>query len=100
MSAMTFGQKTFTPTPPEKGSFPLDRQNICKRFMISFMVCLKDNNNENSKCRIESLRYFKCRMDYDLMDKTEFEKLGYTEDEITKYGNNGSSIPSSGPNPQ
>jgi hypothetical protein len=87
MSTMTFGQKTFTPTPPEKGSFPLDRQNICRRFMMKYMICLKDHEHKNEQCRIHALRYFKCRMDNDLMDKTEFDKLGYSADEIAKHGN-------------
>lgn len=87
MSSMTFGQKKFTPTPPERGSFPLDRENVCKKFMISFMICLKDNEGLNEKCRKDALRYFKCRMDNDLMEKQEFDKLGYTEAEIAKYGN-------------
>lgn len=36
---------------------------------------------------MEALRYFKCRMDNDLMEKQEFDKLGYTDAEIAKYGN-------------
>ncbi len=51
------------------------------------MYCLKDNSHVNDKCRMEALRYFKCRMDNNLMEKQEFDKLGYTDAEITKYGN-------------
>jgi len=87
MSTMTFGQKTFTPTAPEKGSFPLDRKNICRKFMVNYMICLNKNEHRNEECRVQALQYFKCRMDNELMDKTEFEKLGYTADEIAKHGN-------------
>lgn len=55
--------------------------------MISYMICLKDNSHVNDKCRKEALHYFKCRMDNDLMEKQEFDKLGYTAAELSKYGN-------------
>lgn len=54
--------------------------------MISYMYCLKDNSSMNEKCRFEALRYFKCRMDNDLMEKQEFDKLGYTAEEVANYG--------------
>ena len=79
MSAMTFGQKSFTPTAPEKGSFPLDRENVCKNFMVEYMFCLKDNGRVNEKCRREAQQYFKCRMEHNLMDKQEWDKLGYAD---------------------
>lgn len=54
MSSMTFGQKLFKPTPPEKGSFPLDHEGLCKQSMIIYMKCLNKNNNQNSLCRLEA----------------------------------------------
>jgi len=79
---MTFGQKSFTPTAPEQGSFPLDRENICKNFMMSYMLCLRENNQVNEKCRVPALRYFKCRIDNQLMSQQEFQRLGYTQEEL------------------
>lgn len=54
MSSMTFGQKLFKPSPPEKGSFPLDHEGLCKQSMIIYMKCLNKNNNQNSLCRLEA----------------------------------------------
>lgn len=77
MSSVTFGQKTFTPTPPDKGSFPLDHAGQCKKAMIKYMICLKTNKNSNSACREEAMAYLDCRMSNQLMAKEEWSKLGF-----------------------
>lgn len=79
MSSMTFGQKIFTPTPPDKGSFPLDHDGICKKLMVRYMSCLRKNNNSNTICRDEAKEYLQCRMDNNLMAKEEWSKLGFTD---------------------
>jgi cytochrome c oxidase assembly protein subunit 19 len=79
---MTFGQKSFTPTPPEKGSFPLDHEGHCKRVMLKYMICLRESNNNSSKCRQEAKDYLACRMDNNLMAREDWSKLGFTESEI------------------
>lgn len=76
MSSMTFSQKSFNPTPPEKGSFPLDHEGVCRKLMINYMKCLHLNRNNNSACRAESKEYLGCRMDNNLMAKEEWNKLG------------------------
>lgn len=81
---MTFGQKSFTPTPPQKGSFPLDHQGECKKFMIKYMLCLRENKNENSLCREQSQDYLACRMEKGLMVQEEWSKLGYSDLETLK----------------
>lgn len=81
---MTFGQKSFTPTPPQKGSFPLDHQGECKKFMIKYMLCLRENKNENSLCREQSQDYLACRMEKGLMVQEEWSKLGYSDLEALK----------------
>ncbi|XP_017772870.1 PREDICTED: cytochrome c oxidase assembly protein COX19 [Nicrophorus vespilloides] len=70
-------QKSFTPTPPEKGSFPLDHEGLCKKLMVKYMQCLRKNDNNNSECRKESQDYLGCRMDNNLMAKEEWNKLGF-----------------------
>ncbi|XP_026735121.1 cytochrome c oxidase assembly protein COX19 [Trichoplusia ni] len=82
-TAMTFGQKTFIPTPPDKGSFPLDHDGLCKKSMTKYMKCLFNNDNNNSMCREESKEYLACRMDNNLMAKEDWSKLGY-KDEVQK----------------
>ncbi|XP_022904112.1 cytochrome c oxidase assembly protein COX19 [Onthophagus taurus] len=81
MSSMTFGQRTFTPTPPDKGSFPLDHEGICKKSMLKYMICLKQNDNDNNSCREEAKTYLQCRMDNNLMAKEEWPKLGFQKQE-------------------
>ncbi|XP_067008349.1 cytochrome c oxidase assembly protein COX19 [Anabrus simplex] len=79
MSTMTFGQKSFTPTPPDKGSFPLDHEGHCKIPMLKYMICLKEHKNDNSACRKEAKDYLGCRMDNSLMAKEDWSKLGYAD---------------------
>ncbi|XP_012251487.1 cytochrome c oxidase assembly protein COX19 [Athalia rosae] len=82
MSSFTFGQKSFTPTAPEKGSFPLDHEGQCKRVMISYMKCLRENKGINTMCRDVAKEYLTCRMDNDLMAKEEWSKLGFGDDNL------------------
>lgn len=77
MSSLTFNQRKFTPTPPDKGSFPLDHENLCKRVMLQYMVCLRQNQDDNSKCRDKAQAYLQCRMDHNLMAREEWTKLGF-----------------------
>lgn len=77
MSSMTFSQKVFKPTPPEKGSFPLDHDGVCKKIMLIYMRCLHTNRNDNSACREEAKEYLGCRMENNLMTKEEWSKLGF-----------------------
>lgn len=81
MASYTFGQKKFAPTPPEKGSFPLDHESLCKKYYLLYMSCLTKNEDNNSKCRQEAKEYLGCRMNNQLMEKTEWSKLGFDEKE-------------------
>ncbi len=51
MASNVFGAKRFVPTPPDKGSFPLDHDGECKEFYLRYMVCLANNEHRNSACR-------------------------------------------------
>ncbi|KAG8222858.1 hypothetical protein J437_LFUL003503 [Ladona fulva] len=81
MSSMTFGQKKFVATPPEKGSFPLDHSGVCKIPMLKYMVCLRSAGNDSSAsaCRAEAHDYLECRMKNNLMTPEEWKKLGFPE---------------------
>ncbi|XP_035469484.2 cytochrome c oxidase assembly protein COX19 [Scophthalmus maximus] len=78
-TAMNFGSKAFKPRAPDKGSFPLDHLGECKGFKEKFMKCLRDNNHDNSLCRLQSKDYLECRMDNQLMAKEPMEKLGFRD---------------------
>ncbi|CAB4406423.1 unnamed protein product [Rhizophagus irregularis] len=85
---MSFGRppniSTFKPTPPEKGSFPLDHEGECKQFVKEYLECLKKNQGNNGNCRHLSKTYLKCRMDKGLMTPEEMNNLGFQDDEIRR----------------
>lgn len=64
---MSFGRPpgftTFSVTPPDRGSFPLDHEGECTSIMREYMQCLKSNAKESGKCRHLSRSYLECRMD-------------------------------------
>uniref|UniRef100_A0A1L8E052 Cytochrome c oxidase assembly protein COX19 n=1 Tax=Nyssomyia neivai TaxID=330878 RepID=A0A1L8E052_9DIPT len=80
MSSMTFSQKKFTPTAPDKGSFPLDHEGLCKKSMLRYMNCLHEKDDSNADCRIFAREYLECRMQNNLMAREEWNKLGFDED--------------------
>lgn len=77
MASNTFGQKIFNPVAPVKGSFPLDHEGECKKFMLRYMICLRENGNQNSECRKLSKDYLDCRMEKQLMAREDWSKLGF-----------------------
>ena len=79
MSSLSTFQKRGVIKPPEKGSFPLDHDGECKKFMVKYMACLKANQKESGQCREESKAYLNCRMENNLMAKEEWKKLGFKD---------------------
>ncbi|KAF1953280.1 hypothetical protein CC80DRAFT_144015 [Byssothecium circinans] len=72
------GQKITKPTPPERGSFPLDHDGECKHIMASYLRCLKSHRGTNDpECRNLSKSYLSCRMDRNLMAPDSFKNLGF-----------------------
>lgn len=91
MSSVTFGKKAITPVPPEKGSFPLDHEGLCKKVMLKYMVCLTANNNDSSVCRQEARDYLECRMKNGLMVREDWSKLGFSDLVYTAHQESSSS---------
>ena len=79
MASNVFGSKKFNAVPPEKGSFPLDREGECKQFYAKYMLCLIETKNNASACREASKEYLDCRMDKGLMARETWDKLGYSD---------------------
>lgn len=50
-----------------------------------YMLCLRENKNENSLCREQSQDYLACRMEKGLMAQEEWSKLGFSDLEATKH---------------
>ncbi|CAP69610.1 uncharacterized protein PODANS_1_12660 [Podospora anserina S mat+] len=69
------------PTPPQRGSFPLDHDGECKDVMMSYLSCIKKVKGVNQdECRQLAKSYLGCRMDHNLMAKDDFKNLGFKED--------------------
>lgn len=76
------GQVSYKPTPPERGSFPLDHDGECKPIVAEYLRCLRRLRGLNDEeCRMMAKDYLKCRMDHNLMAPDEFRNLGFAEEE-------------------
>ena len=82
MASNVFGAKKFKPTPPDKGSFPLDHEGECKQFYLKYMECLSDNERKYGKCKPQSKDYLNCRMQKGLMANESWPSLGFSESEV------------------
>ncbi|KAK9380479.1 uncharacterized protein V2V93DRAFT_261556 [Kockiozyma suomiensis] len=69
----------FKPTPPDRGSFPLDHDGECKETMTLYMNCLKRVGSAArvpDDCRLRAQDYLNCRMEKGLMKKDDWKNLG------------------------
>ncbi|KAF9243898.1 hypothetical protein BU15DRAFT_7381, partial [Melanogaster broomeanus] len=78
---MSFGRPPsinvgFKPSPPDRGSFPLDHDGECRDQMMQYMDCLKKNSSTSTPCRVFSKGYLECRMTKGLMERDDFDNLG------------------------
>jgi len=79
MSAQLGHKKLALIKPPDKGSFPLDHDGECKHIIENYLKCLKVNDLKSVDCRDLTQEYLRCRMDHNLMAKTEWKNLGFKE---------------------
>ncbi|KAG8350310.1 hypothetical protein FVEN_g11501 [Fusarium venenatum] len=80
----TFGSPgplpTTKPTPPQRGSFPLDHDGECKTVMAKYLSCMKKVRGMNDdECRNLAKAYLSCRMDRNLMARDDFKNLGFAQ---------------------
>ena len=81
------GARAQKPSPPERGSFPLDHDAECKHLISSYLRCLKSQNTpgENrAECRLLAKDYLHCRMEKGLMAKDEWKNLGLETSETSE----------------
>ncbi|RDA85979.1 hypothetical protein CP532_4857 [Ophiocordyceps camponoti-leonardi (nom. inval.)] len=72
------------PTPPQRGSFPLDHDGECKHAMSDYLACMKKARGLNGDdCRILAKAYLACRMDRNLMARDDFKNLGFADSSTT-----------------
>ncbi|KAI5820650.1 hypothetical protein BZA77DRAFT_301290 [Pyronema omphalodes] len=78
------GALTFSPTPPQRGAFPLDHDGECKPIMTEYLACLKRVKGTNDMaCRLIAKEYLRCRMERQLMAEDSFENLGFQDEKKT-----------------
>eukprot|EP01023_Acetabularia_acetabulum_P063792 TRINITY_DN807_c0_g1_i4.p4 TRINITY_DN807_c0_g1~~TRINITY_DN807_c0_g1_i4.p4 ORF type:complete len:111 (+),score=14.36 TRINITY_DN807_c0_g1_i4:82-414(+) len=70
------GQRQLPPRPPEKGIFPLDHFQECKKACSEYLECLKRHDQKTELCLAETKKYLECRMDNHLMSKQDLKELG------------------------
>ncbi|EBA27402.1 Cytochrome c oxidase assembly protein cox19 [Aspergillus fumigatus] len=71
------GATNVKPTPPERGSFPLDHEGECKHLISQYLKCLKLRKGVNDEeCRKLAKGYLSCRMEKNLMAPDDFKNLG------------------------
>ncbi|KAB8279772.1 hypothetical protein BDV30DRAFT_202108 [Aspergillus minisclerotigenes] len=76
------------PTPPERGSFPLDHEGECKHLIAGYLKCIKSQRGVNDEeCRKLAKGYLACRMDKNLMAPDDFKNLGLIFDKEDKKEN-------------
>ncbi|KXT17746.1 hypothetical protein AC579_3622 [Pseudocercospora musae] len=80
------GRTTFSkPTPPQRGSFPLDHEAECQPIMKQYLKCIKSAKGVPTEaCRELSKNYLQCRMERNLMAPDSMRNLGFQEDEPAK----------------
>lgn len=55
--------RSLPPSPPARGSFPLDHHGQCKDAMRVYLVCMKTHSEAHHLCKDESKSYLACRME-------------------------------------
>lgn len=70
------------PTPPDRGSFPLDHDGTCKDIAKDYLACIKASNGNALMCRKISAKYMKCRIENNLLADEPLTHLGFRESDI------------------
>ncbi|UKJ88279.2 hypothetical protein MACJ_000723 [Theileria orientalis] len=80
---MTVGvSKRIKPTPPDRGSFPLDHEGLCKHSSEKYLDCIKSFNGNSTNCRSLASAYLKCRIENGLLHDEPLTNLGFRDTEI------------------
>ncbi|OAF66767.1 Cytochrome c oxidase assembly protein COX19 [Intoshia linei] len=78
---MSYSSPYNKPKEPEKGSFPLDYDGVCKSVRTIFMQCLKEKKSKVRECKKEMRDYFQCRIDNQLMQPESMYSLGLEDED-------------------
>ena len=84
--------RSLPPSPPARGSFPLDHAGECKPHMTAFLACMRAQTEAatggahrggeaaaaHADCKELSKAYLQCRMQRGLMAPEDLDSLGFS----------------------
>ena len=84
--------RSLPPSPPARGSFPLDHAGECKPHMTAFLACMRAQTEAatggahrggeaaaaHAGCKELSKAYLQCRMQRGLMAPEDLDSLGFS----------------------
>ncbi|GFE54057.1 cytochrome c oxidase assembly cox19 [Babesia ovis] len=73
-----------TVIPPDRGSFPLDHEGVCKEVSDRYLKCVQRLKGNAFDCRNLAAQYMKCRIDNNLLAEEPLTNFGFREKDITQ----------------
>ena len=77
--------RSLPPSPPARGSFPLDHGGECKAAMAAYLACMRAQEAgaqreaaAHAGCKALSKDYLQCRMQRGLMAPEDLDSLGFS----------------------
>jgi hypothetical protein len=58
----TPAKRGLPPTPPDKGSFPLDHFGACRQHQVEYLQCVREDKLKTTNCKEVMKGYLECRM--------------------------------------
>uniref|UniRef100_A0A3B0N5D3 Uncharacterized protein n=1 Tax=Theileria annulata TaxID=5874 RepID=A0A3B0N5D3_THEAN len=81
---MTVGvTKRVKPIPPDRGSFPLDHEGVCKEDSKKYLDCIRVNKGNSANCTKLASVYLKCRIDNGLLAEEPLTNFGFRAKDIS-----------------
>ncbi|EDO07225.1 Cytochrome c oxidase assembly protein COX19 domain protein [Babesia bovis T2Bo] len=71
-----------TAIPPDRGSFPLDHEGLCKDVSERYLRCVKQLRGNAFDCRSLAAEYMKCRIENNLLVEEPLSNFGFREKDI------------------
>lgn len=75
----TPSKRGLPPTPPDKGSFPLDHFGACREPQAQYLQCVREGKQKTTNCKEVMKSYLECRMQNGLMAREDLNQLGFAQ---------------------
>ncbi|GIX63050.1 cytochrome c oxidase assembly protein COX19 [Babesia caballi] len=80
---MTVGQAPrLTVIPPDRGSFPLDHEGLCKDISARYVKCVGELKGNAFDCRALAAQYMQCRIENKLLVEEPLTNFGFRDRDI------------------